>query len=699
MATVPKASTPHHDGPSALDRTPVQSTESLQRSQALSVTTRDAPGPVPGYETLRCLGTGSYGSVWLARELKTGKQVAIKFYTHRRGLDWSLLSREVEKLAVLYTSRNIVGLLDVGWDHDPPYFVMEFLENGSLADLLAMERPSVSTTVEITRAVARALIHAHGSGILHCDLKPANVLIDGNHEARLGDFGQSRLSTEQSPALGTMFYMAPEQADLEAVPDARWDVYALGALMYHMLTGAPPHRTPENEQKLTAADSLEERLAIYRTLILEGERPRAHRDAVGIDTRLADIVDGCLHPDPAQRYPNAQVVMDLLDQREAARAKRPLMLLGILGPIFFLLAMYWIAQLSVPRLLDKAQENLVQRALESDAVSAKILAESIQQELRIRREQLEELADRPEMRELIAASATCNTDQLVDWVTNPEAGPKRESYEWLTRIKTTTDRRLDSVQRTRDDSWFVTDAAGRQIFRLPVDDTIGKAFHWRDYFHDLGLELPEDTELSEVQPRRTPGVSQAFLSHATYRYMVAIAVPVWDEQGEEVIGVLARTLHLTNLLTQWEERIRGDDRDDDRFLALADLRGDFVRLLDHEWIDPDHMAELSDSELDSPESRLALAPELADIITSRDRCGDYHDPVAALDPRFDGTWLAAFAPIPEAGWVAIVQERRDTVLQPVGDLYDVIFRAAFWAILVFSILLAVLWYLLQRASH
>lgn len=199
MATVPKASTPHHDGPSTLDRTPVQSTESLQRSQALSVTTRDAPGPVPGYETLRCLGTGSYGSVWLARELKTGKQVAIKFYTHRRGLDWSLLSREVEKLAVLYTSRNIVGLLDVGWDHDPPYFVMEFLENGSLADLLAMERPSVATTVEITRAVARALIHAHGSGILHCDLKPANVLIDGNHEARLGDFGQSRLSTEQSP--------------------------------------------------------------------------------------------------------------------------------------------------------------------------------------------------------------------------------------------------------------------------------------------------------------------------------------------------------------------------------------------------------------------------------------------------------------------------------------------------------------------
>ena len=196
----------------------------------------EAPSVVPGYRILKPIGEGKYGSVWLAREQNTGKQVAIKFYTHRRGVDWSLLGREVEKLAVLYTSRNIVGLLAVGWDHDPPYYVMEYLENGSLAAKLAEGPLVITDAVRIATRVCQALVHAHGSGVLHCDLKPANILLDQDFEPRLCDFGQSRLADEHSHSLGTLFYMAPEQADLKAVPDARWDVYALGALIYNMLT-------------------------------------------------------------------------------------------------------------------------------------------------------------------------------------------------------------------------------------------------------------------------------------------------------------------------------------------------------------------------------------------------------------------------------------------------------------------------------
>ncbi|MBX3440579.1 MAG: serine/threonine protein kinase, partial [Planctomycetaceae bacterium] len=259
--------------PSVPDDTVVQDAASLEQSRQLSRHAGNPPPHVPGYEVLRCLGVGSYGSVWLARELNTGRQVAIKFYSHRRGLDWSLLSREVEKLAVLYTSRNIVGLLDVGWNHDPPYFVMEFLENGSLADRLKQGPLPVEQAVSLAKAIAAALVHAHGSGILHCDVKPANVLLDGNLEPRLGDFGQSRLSDDQSPALGTMFYMAPEQADLQAIPDARWDVYALGALLYHMLCGHAPYRTESAEARIRSAATLTEQLAEYRRIIATSPRP------------------------------------------------------------------------------------------------------------------------------------------------------------------------------------------------------------------------------------------------------------------------------------------------------------------------------------------------------------------------------------------------------------------------------------------
>ena len=98
------------------------------------------------------------------------------------------------------------------------------------------------------REIAVGLMHAHGKGIIHCDLKPANVLLDQDGHPRLADFGQSRLSHEQGAALGTLFYMAPEQADLRAVPNAQWDVYALGAIFYHMLTGST-HFATTRERK------------------------------------------------------------------------------------------------------------------------------------------------------------------------------------------------------------------------------------------------------------------------------------------------------------------------------------------------------------------------------------------------------------------------------------------------------------------
>jgi eukaryotic-like serine/threonine-protein kinase len=656
-----------------------QDAAALERSKSLSRLSGKAPGTAPGYEIVRCLGEGSFGSVWLATEARTGRQVAIKFYTHRHGLDWSLLSREVEKLAVLYTSRNIVGLLDVGWDRDPPYFVMEYLEQGPLSKRLEAGPLPPKDAVRIAREMLGALVHAHNSGILHCDLKPANVLIDSTGSTRLGDFGQSRLSTEQATALGTLYYMAPEQAVLDGVPDARWDVYALGALLYHMLTGAPPYRTPENEERLRRAGSLEERLALYRQILAESPRPDAHRRRHGVDRRLAEIVDACLERDPARRLPNAQVALDLFERRDAALSKRPLLALGILGPLAFLLTLVIVAARAIPKAEKAAESNLLDRALATDVTTAAILAGSIQQEFDVRQKELEDVTDRLVKRTDEGKSVLI--DDLSDFLD-----------EWTRTVS----QRLASQGRTEDDSFFVVDATGLQIYRKPENRTTGQNFAYRDYFHGLGKEL-DASQMSGVQPRKTSGISLAYRSQSSNQYKVSVAVPIWNRQRTDVLGVLARSINLSDLLTQWESRIgKIAPNSRDRFLALVDTREDPAYLLDHPWLSQQRPESLTDRDL---KDRLQLSDDQRRVVVSSEATTQYEDPLGKLDPDFAGPWLAASAPVGETGWFAVVQERRATAVQPVQNLRQVFVRYGIGALAAMSAVFILFGALLWRAAR
>jgi hypothetical protein len=552
------------------------------------------------------------------------------------------------------------------------------------------------------------------------------VLLDAGDEPRLGDFGQSRLTTEQSPALGTLFYMAPEQADLSAVPDARWDVYALGALLYQMLTGSPPHHSPQVEARIRSAETLEERLAAYRGVIAASPRPDGHRKRNGVDKRLAEIIDGCLETDPAKRIANAQIVYDRLEQRDKSRARRPLIVLGFLGPILFLLAMFWIARTAVPNAVATAERNLVDRALAGDSVSALILADAIRRDLADRREHLEDLSQRDEVREIARVTAAnddiSNAELIALIESRAQEHPTAAAYAMLARERQVSDGRLKQEHRTEDQSWLVQDRFGRQVFRWPSrkpngdpQPTIGVNYHWRRYFTGEDADSPRAVPAGEPTIRSQSGVTSAFRSEATNQYMVAIAVPVWDEERREVIGVLARTIHIADLLKQWENTIRDPQSPagrNDRFLALANVKskaggGHETTLLDHPWMTVANLSAVAetDEQLDSLMSQLRLSDGTTEQLQAlvngarRDyRDAEYVDPTGERDAEFAGPWLAAFAPVSGSSWVAIVQERRPTAVEPVQEVRQVFQRAGVVAVLVFGALLAVLWYFLNRAS-
>ena len=734
-----------------LEDTLVQTDLQREQSRELSLRADRPPLSIKGYTFVRRLGTGAYGSVWLAREDNTGKNVAIKFYTHRRGLDWSLLNREVEKLAVLYTSRNIVGLLDVGWNSDPPYYVMEYLENGSLASWLEEGTLSVDESVRVATGIARGLVHAHGSGILHCDLKPANVLFDGEKEPRLCDFGQSRLSHEQNPALGTLFFMAPEQADLQAVPDARWDVYALGALLYHMLTGAPPYRTTEAEEKIRSAPSLNERLRAYRELIRNSPTPEAHRHT-GVDSRLIEIIDRCLATDPQGRYPNAQAVLQHLESRERQRQRAPLLRLGVLGPLLLLAAMAPLFIYIMNRNVQTLETELTDRALESDMLTARVKAQSLKDEIDRRIAEFEDVLANPTLIERLESWLPRIESLSVEELQQRMELPPDEVDPWIASLDEAynriRNRRLEG-DSGEDTSWFMNVMSGQQIYRRgagKMRDSVGKHYWSRTYFHGGDEELPHDEARLNPRPDNVKifkgryHVSVPFRSTATNRYMIAITVKILGKEKKDgtqpVLGLLGRTIHLDEFRGRFIERIQNrETRTDqiDREIALVDTRNQW-QLLDHSWIaDIAHAADDRDTNEESftDEFRLEARQLLEDrsafygklrvsenIVKQFEslepdadghvelRLSNYRDPVGTIDTEsartFSGDWFAALyqVKVGEAPWVVIVQERADKTRESVSRMSSSAIQYGLLAILTSIIgLLAVWWFVIRTMKN
>ncbi len=660
------------------------------RSAALSIEHAEPPLRVPGYEQEEFLGRGSYGEVWKAIDSNSGREVAIKFYNHRGGIDWSHMTREVEKLQYLFSDRHVVQLFDVGWDADPPYYVMEYMGYGSLEDRLREGPMSVAEAVRIIRDVAVGLGHAHDKGILHCDLKPGNIMMDQDGKPRLADFGQARLKHEQAPALGTMFYMAPEQADLAAVPDARWDVYALGAMLYRMITGELPFLTDEVSHELSSQGSLETMLKSYSNLAADHEKPSAHRLHPDVDKQLAEIIDKCLEFDPHRRCRNVQSFLNALEQREARKRQRPMLLLGLVGPGLVVGMMAVAAWFVFRTTLSTASTHLLRRTLESNELAATSIAGRFSLEVDKRWRILEQSSSHP---------------PLADWLAADPGEFRSEFQQWLDGQMAYWNSQFS--ERTAASYWFVLDRQGRVRALSPgAENLIGSYFGHREYFHGQGRELGPTDPVPEMIS--APHRSNIFRSQPENELAVAFSVPIRDAAGKP-LGIIAMEARMGNFAEFEGSR--------NQLSVLVDLKNDQVGrrglVVEHPALDRDRLTS---------ESVYLSAAQLGEFQTLLDAAGapgenenagyggstkmGYLDPVAEQGDT--EPWMASVAPVKvqrgddavlDTDWAIVVQERMGETLAPLSRLGSLFLYSVLVALLLTTAVIGAMWWLVLLAVN
>jgi eukaryotic-like serine/threonine-protein kinase len=288
------------------------------------------PG-VPGFEIISELGRGGMGVVYLARQVGLNRLVALKMILAGSQADQKDLARfrhEAEAVARL-RHPNIVEIHDIGEAERAPYFALEYVEEGNLGSRIRGEPQELGPAAKLMETLARTVHFAHQRGIVHRDLKPANILLasiesttdadsgnEGGRRARraldayrpkITDFGLAkRLDDETSAShsgelVGTPSYMAPEQAGNTGFPvSTATDVYALGTILYEMLTGRPPFKGA------TPLDT------VIQVLHEEPVRPSQLRP--GLPRDLETICLKCLNKNPAQRYASAEALADDLQR-------------------------------------------------------------------------------------------------------------------------------------------------------------------------------------------------------------------------------------------------------------------------------------------------------------------------------------------------------------------------------------------------
>ena len=322
-AALPPASTPLHAPPPNGQPETVPPAAPVDAAVTVppdgKAATPGGTGQVPGYEILDKLGEGGMGIVYKARHLKLGRVVALKMILsggHARAAELARFQTEAEAIARLQHP-NIVQVHEVGEHEGKPFFSLEFCGGGSLDRKLKGTPLPPAEAARLVQTLASAMQAAHEKNVIHRDLKPANVLLAEDGTPKITDFGLAKKlddagQTQSGAIMGTPSYMAPEQAGGKSKDiGPACDVYALGAILYELLTGRPPFK---------AATPLD---TIMQVVADEPVPPSQLQSKTPRD--LETICLKCLHKEPGQRYGTAGALAEELGhfQRGEPIAARP----------------------------------------------------------------------------------------------------------------------------------------------------------------------------------------------------------------------------------------------------------------------------------------------------------------------------------------------------------------------------------------
>ncbi len=268
------------------------------------------------YRIIASIGQGGMATVYHAVHISTGRDVALKVMhravaLNRVGMD--RFAREAQLIASL-EHPHILPLYDYDLASDPPYLVMRYMPTGTLEDVLSRGVLPPAEALHLLRQIAPAVDYAHRHGVIHRDIKPSNLMIDADGNAFLSDFGVAHLmsSTERltgsGEAVGTPGYMSPEQGLGQPI-DVRADIYALGAMLFEMVTGLLPY-TAETPMAV-----------IYQHVT--APIPSACSIQPTLPIALDSVIARAMAKQPADRYPTAQALVDDLAAALGARADTP----------------------------------------------------------------------------------------------------------------------------------------------------------------------------------------------------------------------------------------------------------------------------------------------------------------------------------------------------------------------------------------